>query len=931
MAAAQLGAVLRHIRGLTADPSRDEQNDGALLRAFLRRNDQGAFEALVRRHGPMVLRVCRRALNNVHDAEDALQATFLLLARRAASIRKRESLASWLHGVAYRMAADARKAAARRHRHESRAKPTPPPDPALSAAWKELQALLDEEIARLPETQRAPFVLCCLENQSCAEAAQRLGLEEGAVAMRLSRARKRLQGRLARRGVTLTTLLAAVAVGANGAPAAVPRSAVGAIVNAAARVGVGQALTGGVVSGKVLALMEGVDQAMFLNKCKTAILLLVCTAFVGAGLGIAVVRGAARAEPPPDPPAPPAAAREGAKKERSQPADAPRAEAEESVKVRGRVLDPGGKPLAGAKLYLGGHAGPKAPAYPVRATSGDDGRFVFSLPRSALDTTREDEPAYQVLAVAEGYGIAWVTSNAAAPEDVTLRLVKDAPVKGRILDADGRPFAGARLTVTGVADPKGPGGQPGARAWEGPLPGQAEALTTAADGRFQVAGVGSVRVVNLRLEGRGIATAALEARGAAFEYQAALSRPIRGVVRDKATRKPLAGVSVTSGLCKAVTDKAGRYELLGAAKAARYGLGLNPAEGQLYFYRVVWVQDAPGLEALTADCELVRGAVTVRGKVTDKATGRPVAGARIEYLPLYGNDTAAKMDNESYPRAEATTGADGTYALPVMPGPGVIRVASPRPDAYMPAWITLKERQAFFKRPVAESGFETIFIVDLGGGSRGMLGPEGCHALVLLEPGEKEETLVRDVALEPALQRKGRVVGPDGLPLHGVTVQGLSPRRDVVETLKGAEFTVRGLNPKAPARLLTFHHKGKNLGSFLKELPREKDGPLIVKLQPCGSLTGRIVDSDGQPVAGFRGELSVGDWGGYWGQHQFTTDKQGRFRVEGLAPGLGYSVWQKGKGSVVKIHPGAVAESDKDKDLRDIKALDLNAGLPPGS
>src|SRR5262249_13054188 len=100
MAAAELGAVLRHIRGLTADPNRDEQNDGALLRAFLTRNAQGAFEALVRRHGPMVLRVCRRALNNAHDAEDALQATFLLLARRAASIRKRDSLASWLHGVA---------------------------------------------------------------------------------------------------------------------------------------------------------------------------------------------------------------------------------------------------------------------------------------------------------------------------------------------------------------------------------------------------------------------------------------------------------------------------------------------------------------------------------------------------------------------------------------------------------------------------------------------------------------------------------------------------------------------------------------------------------------------------------------------------------------------------------------------------------------
>src|SRR5262245_16206897 len=274
MATAQLGTVLRHIRGLAADPKIDERTDGALLRTFLSDKDPSAFEALLLRHGPMVLRVCRRALGNAHDAEDALQATFLVLAQKAASIRKRESLASWLHGVAYRMATDARRAAARRHEHESRANPTPPRDPALSAAWQELQALLDEEIARLPETLRGAFVLCCLENKSSAEAAQQLGLEEGAVWKRLSRARKRLQGRLTRRGVALATVLAAVAVGANGALAVVPRSLVGPTVKAAAQVSAGGALSGDTVSGKVLALVKGVNQAMFLDKCKTAILLL---------------------------------------------------------------------------------------------------------------------------------------------------------------------------------------------------------------------------------------------------------------------------------------------------------------------------------------------------------------------------------------------------------------------------------------------------------------------------------------------------------------------------------------------------------------------------------------------------------------------------------------------------------------------------------
>src|SRR5262245_28287999 len=113
MATAQLRAVLRHLRDVTGRRQFGDDSDGALLQAFLDRNDQPAFEALVQRHGPMVLRVCMRTLGNVHDAEDALQATFLLLAQQAGAIRKRESLASWLHGVAYRMATNARRAAAR--------------------------------------------------------------------------------------------------------------------------------------------------------------------------------------------------------------------------------------------------------------------------------------------------------------------------------------------------------------------------------------------------------------------------------------------------------------------------------------------------------------------------------------------------------------------------------------------------------------------------------------------------------------------------------------------------------------------------------------------------------------------------------------------------------------------------------------------------
>src|SRR4051794_20807525 len=172
MTTALLGALLKHLRALAADRAHVEQTDGALLRAFLDRGDERAFEEIVRRHGPMVLRVCRRALDDGPNAEDAFQATFLLLLRRAPAIRKTDSLASWLHGVARRVAADARRATARRHRHERQAPAARAGDPAERAALREVCRVVEEEISRLPAICREPFVLCCLEQLSCAEAAE---------------------------------------------------------------------------------------------------------------------------------------------------------------------------------------------------------------------------------------------------------------------------------------------------------------------------------------------------------------------------------------------------------------------------------------------------------------------------------------------------------------------------------------------------------------------------------------------------------------------------------------------------------------------------------------------------------------------------------------------------------------------------------------
>jgi len=208
MSSSPLAAGIQQLRGRLACHDRPAQSDEQLLNAFQNQHDDGAFAVLVRRHGPMVLRVCRRVLGQEQDAEDAFQATFLVLARNVASLRNPAILASFLHGTAYRTALKARQSAARRRKHEGRAATRSSNDPAEQLSWREVQTLLDEEIARLPEIFRSVFILSCMENLSRSEIAQRLRLKERTVQKRLAEARQRLRKRLSHRGVELAAILA---------------------------------------------------------------------------------------------------------------------------------------------------------------------------------------------------------------------------------------------------------------------------------------------------------------------------------------------------------------------------------------------------------------------------------------------------------------------------------------------------------------------------------------------------------------------------------------------------------------------------------------------------------------------------------------------------------------------------------------------------
>jgi RNA polymerase sigma factor (sigma-70 family) len=256
MTRAPLTTILRQVRSLAACREQAGRSDGELLRAFLDSGHGPAFEEIIRRHGAMVLGVCRRSLARLPDAEDAFQATFLLLLRRASSVRKQSSLASWLHGVARRVAADARRSARRRQHHERQAPPGHTSDPESRAALREVCLVLEEEVSRLPASCREAFVLCCLEHLSCTEVAARLSLNEPAVRNRLSRARKLLRVRLARRVVSLGAAFAAAATVAGGAGAVAPKSLLGSTLKAVAHLAFGGTLAGGPVPAAVVPLVE---------------------------------------------------------------------------------------------------------------------------------------------------------------------------------------------------------------------------------------------------------------------------------------------------------------------------------------------------------------------------------------------------------------------------------------------------------------------------------------------------------------------------------------------------------------------------------------------------------------------------------------------------------------------------------------------------
>jgi RNA polymerase sigma factor (sigma-70 family) len=278
--ATQLSRLAHAVRRLALR----DASDGELLESFVNHEDTAALAELVRRHAPMVWGVARRLLRRHQDAEDAFQATFLVLVQKAGAVREKELVANWLYGVAHQTAVRMRAMSAKRELREQQVTTMPETVSEAPDLWNDLQPILDEELSRLPEKYRAIIVWCDLEEMTRQDVARRLGCPEGTVASRLARARAMLAKRLARHGLAVSGGALATAVAHSAATAAAPAPLVAATIEAAGSVVAGKVLSAGVISATVIALTQGVMQTMLVNKIKKVLIVLVVALAVG-GIG----------------------------------------------------------------------------------------------------------------------------------------------------------------------------------------------------------------------------------------------------------------------------------------------------------------------------------------------------------------------------------------------------------------------------------------------------------------------------------------------------------------------------------------------------------------------------------------------------------------------------------------------------------------------
>jgi RNA polymerase sigma factor (sigma-70 family) len=944
MASARVDEGLVHIRRLFSVGTVAGLSDAELLGRFLAQRDEAAFAALVDRHGGMVMGLCRSRLRDATLAEDAFQATFLILARKARTIRGSEGLGGWLWRVASRVATQARADERRRKDEERRAGEQRSRQATdQGPARDELYVALHEELARLAERHRRPVVLCDLEGRTRAAAAAELRWSEATLGRRLAEARERLRSRLVRRGFA-PAATAAVAALASETARALPPDCVETTTR--------RALSGAKSSTAVIALADGYLRSLFFIKLELAI---------AAGLAAAVVSSlliAGLGERP--------APRQAPQAQSALPAAVPEKPTESAELVfQGRVLDPDGRPRAGARVYLFPEPFPRAVVTPtLRATTDAKGRFRLAL--NAVQAERVRALRYRLgdvdglgmlLAMADGVGPAWTAVPLKTANEITLTLARDdVPVEARLLDPQGRPAAG--ITVRPAAIKATASGDLtdflAAAAAENDVWNGAEArffstwmpntfrffppVVTDAQGRFRMTGIGRERILAVFLEGPGIATAQIQIAtrgkgvilsrpphkafpdlgtatyvGARFEYELAPGRTVEGVVRDRKTQRPVTNAIVRQDITignpaehlEAVTDTNGRFKLAGLWQDRPIGLHALPPKSDSLLPSFAAV--APGRGPVPVQFELARG-VHVQGRLIDRATGRPAQGT-ILYFAFMNNPHL--NDVSEFARGtlgdSTPTGEDGAFQLVALPGPGLI------------AALVAKDRDSFLRG----AGSQSIAGRRDSGPFHTMpmpCSPDDYHTLAALNPAEGTDSMTRDLFVETGTSREGTIQDQDGRPVSGTVADGLGSmeRR---ETLATPKFTAAGLAPDKPRRIVVRHEGRRLIGSVMATA--DDATPLTLTLKPWATLSGRLVDAQGAP----RGGVELVPWQASLRlssgllSDRIPVGPDGRFRIEGLLPDAKYDFAVMEKGALVSglAVKGVAVASGVSKDVGDVR------------
>ncbi len=926
--ATQSSNVLRRAIRSAVGSNLEKLNDRDLLQRFADAEDQDAFGTLFRRHGEMVLGVCRRVLNSVQDAEDACQAVFLVLARKAKKTGWQPSIVNWLYATARRVAANAGVAARRRLKREGKAAVAGVVQPIDQMTGRELLAALDEELARLPPTYRETLVLCYLEGLSREEAAARLVISPGTVKIRLERGRKKLGDALTRRGCVLGAGLLTLAV-TSPAGASSPRLLEAVLANA-----------NGTVPAAVATLAKGVTMNGIGNMKLFSLLALVGATVLSVGVG------ASRPVPTNN--------TSQVKSEKPDPDKRATKADDKQTKLIGKVVDADGKPIVGAKLYSGSVTEVRSIArndYELAALgiSDKEGRFQFDVPAPKAKTIG------YLIAQAPNFGVDWVLYGEADPTldtgDITLRLAKDVPITGRVLNTEGKPIPGVSLSASEIYVPTG--GKldlymaelldkkrkrdemtPPQKGLVVPLDKITGTVTTDKEGRFAIHGAGAERLVRVVIKDANIARAAIHVLtrpgldpkpyndvllnkeynsivglnrylgmfAPEFTFIAEPGKEIAGTVTDGVTGKPVPGCRVftVTGYGDVVatkTDASGKYLVQGIHKnPAGYALFVEGPEGSGYVQLRPQADDNEGYSPLRLNVKMFRGSM-VSGQIVDKQTGKGVR-AGVRFAPLPDNKYfGTKPEYSSYARDRTTqmTDMQGRFQLPTIPGRSAILVQVISNEKSDGALVNP------YRRAVPDPKHKELFqyvksddtwLFSAAGGGSEILSIANSVAILDLKEGEEAQV---ELSVDRGLVGKLEIQDEDGKPLTGAWVSGITDSWPIAYKLKTASSPIFGINPELP-RTLVVYHPEKKLGGLVTIRGDEK-APVVAKLGAMSKVTGRLVDSGGTPlsdvnvvVSGVNSIVSEMYRFGKPTAKPVITDKDGKFVLDGVFPDMEFSL-----------------------------------------